>query len=317
MKKSIAQTITNTIYGNLLYRLFFPSWRSRGSVPHNAWCSVRPGHFYSPIPSQDDVVEGKSRLLFSDSKFLPRTINGIDLNENEQFENLKKLFQYYEELPFPDTKHDEFRYYYLNDSYSYTDAIFLYSMIRDKKPKQIIEIGCGKTTALMMDVNQRYFNNEIRHICIEPYPAYLYECIREDDIKKMELIAKKVQDVDPGLFASLTANDILFIDCSHVVKFNSDVVHIFNHVLPHLNTGVFIHFHDIFYPFEIPSSWIDRGMYWNETYLLKNFLAYNSEFKIYLFGTFLHTFYHEWFLEHMPLTLKNQGGNIWIERVCK
>ena len=315
MNKLFLKQCKSVIYEIFYHHLLFPFLETVVRTPHDAWCSIAPGHFYSPIPSKEDVANGKEQLLFPDSQNLPRKLAGIDLREDEQFAILKQLLQFYAELPFPDIQTSEFRYWYLNDTYSYTDAIFLYSIIRDRKPKRIIEIGCGKTTALMLDVNERYFNYGIKYIGIEPYPEYLYECIRENDIEKIEIIEKKVQDVDVEIFRNLGCDDILFIDCSHVVKFNSDLVHIFNNILPILEKGVLIHFHDIFYPFEIPSSWIDQGRYWNEAYFLKNFLAYNSEFQIYLFATFLHAFYHEWLSQNMPLSLKSQGGNIWIKRV--
>ena len=294
--------------------LFYKALQRRniGQVPYGAFY---PGHFYSPIPSIEDVKTGIGCLKMPEQKDLPRELLGINLNEKNQFENLVRLSKHYNDLPFSENKTDDLRYYYNNDSYSYTDAIFLYSMIRDVKPKKIIEVGCGKTTALITDVNELFCNYEINHTCIEPYPKYLYECIRSEDVARMNVIEKRLQDTDIELFDSLSKDDILFIDCSHVVKFNSDVFHIFYNILPNLKKGVFIHFHDIFYPFEMPSAWIEGGRYWNENYFLRNFLAYNNEFEIYLFATFLHHFYENWFSENMPLTLKNTGGNIWVRRV--
>jgi len=302
-------------------------------VPYGAFY---PGHFYSPIPSEEDVKIGIKRLKMPGHKNypglspnpseedveigigrlkMPRELPGINLNEKNQFDNLVRLSKYYNDLPFPDNKTDELRYCYNNGSYSYTDAIFLYSMIRDIKPKRIIEIGCGQTTALITDVNETYFNYGINHTCIEPYPTYLYECIRSEDVERITVIEKKLQDVDIELFESLSQDDLLFIDSSHVVKFDSDVFHIFYNILPSLKKGVFIHFHDIFYPFEMPQKWIEDGRYWNENYFLRNFLAYNNEFEIYLFATFLHNFYEDWFSENMPLTLKDWGGNIYLRRI--
>ena len=109
-------------------------------------------------------------------------------------------------------------------------------------------------------------------------------------------------------------NDILFIDSTHVSKLGSDVNRIFFEILPTLQPGVLIHFHDIFWPFEYPSDWVKKGFAWNEAYILRAFLEFNDSFEIIFFASFLHTHHHAWFQENMPLWLKNSGGNIWLRR---
>src|SRR5690606_3240197 len=121
------------------------------------------------------------------------------------------------------------------------------------------------------------------------------------------------QDIDLELFKNLEAGDILFVDSTHIVKTGSDVNYILFSILPILQKGVFIHFHDIFFPFEYPKKWVYGGHNWNETYFLRAFLMYNDHFKIRLFSHHMHTFYPETFNE-MPLAYKNIGGNIWLEK---
>jgi hypothetical protein len=87
-------------------------------------------------------------------------------------------------------------------------------------------------------------------------------------------------------------------------------------ILPMLAPGVLIHFHDIFWPFEYPPAWIEEGRAWNEAYVLRAFLQYNSEFEILLFADYLHRVYGDWFERHMPLYRKNTGGNIWLRKVA-
>ena len=65
------------------------------------------------------------------------------------------------------------------------------------------------------------------------------------------------------VFDRLEANDVLFIDSSHVAKVGSDVTFILLRVLPRLKPGVIIHFHDIFYPYSYPVNWIREGFAWN------------------------------------------------------
>ncbi|NJR65857.1 MAG: class I SAM-dependent methyltransferase, partial [Leptolyngbyaceae cyanobacterium CRU_2_3] len=112
-----------------------------------------------------------------------------------------------------------------------------------------------------------------------------------------------------------TPGDILFIDSTHVAKTGSDVNYIFGEILPNLQTGVYIHIHDIFYPFEYLREWVLQGWAWNECYFLKAFLQYNQTFKIVLFNTFLEHRRPDWFRSHMPLCMKNLGGSIWLKKV--
>jgi hypothetical protein len=89
--------------------------------------------------------------------------------------------------------------------------------------------------------------------------------------------------VDLTLLDALEAGDILFIDSSHVVKAGSDCQLLFSDILPRLNLGTLIHFHDVFDRFEYPAAWLRKGRGWNEQYLLRAFLQFNSAFKIKLF----------------------------------
>jgi hypothetical protein len=113
----------------------------------------------------------------------------------------------------------------------------------------------------------------------------------------------------------LEENDVLFIDSTHAAKFNSDVNYVFHKILPILSKGVYIHFHDIFYPFEYPKEWLLEGRAWNEQYILRAFLEYNINFKIVLFNTYLETMYYEQLKDRFPLIYKNTGGSIWIKKV--
>ena len=175
----------------------------------------------------------------------------------------------------------------------------------------IIEIGSGFSSALMMDVNDIFFNSEIALNFIEPYPTRLKSLMSFRENKNAVLIQENAQDVDLNIFKKLQKNDILFIDSSHIVKTGSDVNYILFEILPILNEGVLIHFHDIFYPFEYPKKWVVNGRNWNESYFLKAFLMYNNNFEIILFSDYMHKFHKESF-KKMPLTYENTGGNLWL-----
>ena len=265
------------------------------------------GHYYSAIPSLED------REAFLAQPPSKQEFLGINLNAEKQFELLRQFKDYYEEYPFQDTKSGNLRYYYINPSYSYTDALTLYSMLRKFKPRRIIEIGSGYSSCAMLDTAELFLEDKIDFTFIEPYPDLLHSLIKERD-KKHTILPVRLQDVDKDIFKSLEVNDILFIDSTHVSKLGSDVNRIIFEILPTLQPGVLIHFHDIFWPFEYPSDWVKKGFAWNEAYILRAFLEFNDTFEILFFASFLHTHHHAWFQENMPLWLKNSGGNIWMRR---
>jgi hypothetical protein len=273
-------------------------------------CIHPNGHFYSPVFSIKDIEKRQDAIW---KNVNVDGVAGIDLNTNGQIELVKQFAQYYNEIPFADTKKSNLRYQYLNGFYTYTDAIMLYSMMRHFKPKRIIEIGSGHSSAVMLDTNDAFFESKIDLTFIDPYADRLFSIMTENDKKNVKVIQTDVQVIDLDVFKTLTAGDILFIDSTHVSKTGSDVNYILFEILPVLNCGVYIHFHDIFYPFEYPKEWVLKGTNWNEDYILKAFLMYNKDFEIKIFADYLHL-HHKNAFENMPLTYKNTGGNIWIQK---
>jgi predicted O-methyltransferase YrrM len=271
---------------------------------------VPPGHFCSPIPSREDIERALSQQTGGAAML------GIELQEKEQLALLDRLARYYPEMSFPENKNDQYRYAFNNPSYSWCDAIILYCMVREFRPSRIIEVGSGHTSALLLDTNERHFNGCIECTFIEPYPELLRSLLKPADLLSAKIIECKLQDVDLALFTSLQAGDILFIDSSHVAKAGSDLLTLFFEVLPRLNPGTLVHFHDVFDRFEYPASWLREGRGWNEQYILRAFLQFNSDFKIKLFTHYMISKNPEWFRNHMPKCFKNTGGHIWITRTA-
>ena len=91
---------------------------------------------------------------------------------------------------------------------------------------------------------------------------------------------ERVEQVPLARFESLQANDVLFIDSSHAIKFGGDVCREFLDILPILRPGVWVHVHDVFFPHDYPAEWLMEKRYaWNEQYLLEAFLAFNTAFR--------------------------------------
>lgn len=279
-----------------------------GLKKNNAF--VPPGHFYSPIPALHEIQKDELKIFGISQP----SILGINLQETEQLKLLNEFIPYYKEMPFQSEKLEGLRYYFENPAYSYSDAILLHCMIRYLKPKKLIEVGSGYSSCMTLDTNEQYFGGSITTTFIEPYPELFMSLIKEADKEKISIIPSRLQDVDLSVFEQLKANDILFIDSTHVSKINSDVNYIFFEILPRLSSGVYIHFHDIFFPFEYPKAWVYEGRAWNEAYLLRSFLQYNNAFSVVLMNTFMEHFHESFFQKNMPLCLRNPGGSIWIRK---
>jgi regulator of replication initiation timing len=276
-----------------------------GEVPF-----VPNGHFYSPIAAREELMRDAQRIFST----WPKTLYGIDLREGAQLEVVREIASYYDSLPFQEERVDGLRYRYNNDAFGYADAIFLNGMIRHVRPKRIIEIGSGNSSAMTLDTNERWFNNSIECTFIDPYPAVLHSLLKPADRERVTIHPDRVQDVPLDVYDKLESGDILFIDSTHVSKIGSDVNHILFEVLPKIASGVYIHFHDIFYPFEYPRWWAEKGISWNELYMLRAFLQNNDSYEIVLFNNYIVHFHREYFEAHMPLCARNSGGSIWLRK---
>ena len=271
---------------------------------------VPPGHFYSPVISVEEARRDERRIFDT----VPRELLCISLNESKQLDLLEEFEAIYSSIDFPTTKSTTHRYYFENPAYSYSDAIMLNCMMRRVRPKRVIEVGSGYSSCAMLDTNELFLNRSVRFTFIEPYPDLLKSLVRKDDLSAINIIEARLQDVSVDEFSSLSADDILFIDSTHICKTGSDVNFLLFEILPRLKSGVYIHIHDIFYPFEYPREWIFGGRSWNEVYALRAFLQFNEAFKIVMMNTFLEHFHEQRFAARMPLCLKNTGGSIWLRR---
>lgn len=176
----------------------------------------------------------------------------------------------------------------------------------------------------MLDVNRIFFDRRISLEFIEPHPERLLSLLRKSGREPADgstdqggavLYQQPVQDVPVETFGSLQENDILFIDSSHVSKIGSDVNHIIFEVLPSLNPGVNIHFHDVFAGFEYLKNWVYGGANLSESYLLRAFLQYNDKFEIVVFNSFLERFHHDALAAALPLAVKKGwSGSLWLRK---
>lgn len=243
--------------------------------------AYKPGDYYSTIPDRQEILGRKEQIYAS------TTAHGIDMREQQQLDLLDSSVPLLKDFSFIDNESLKNRYSPNNNFFNRADAFSLFIILKTFKPKRIIEVGSGFSSALMMDINDSFFNSGINLTFVEPYPDRLLSLLKDNDRNAIHLKKNKVQDVPVSDFQILQENDILFIDSSHVSKVGSDLNYLLFNVIPLLNKGVIVHFHDIFYPFEYPFSWFELDIHWNENYILRAFLMFNHSFEIVLFNDFV------------------------------
>ncbi len=269
----------------------------------------RAGHYYSPIPAEDDVL-----AQINSRGPLPEDLPDVDLQPEAQLALLAEYIDFYPDVSFPQNQSSDFRYSYPNYLFDYADAFFLYSFLRKHSPKRVVEVGSGYSSAVILDTLDRLSIDRPELTFIDPNPSRLESLLREDDRKNIELVPVRAQEASPGIFSSLETGDLLFLDSSHVVKCGSDVLLFFFEILPFLPAGIFVHFHDIFYPFDYPASWLKRGFYYNEAYCLRAFLAHSSTWSIYLFSSYADFKFGDVISSRMPLCAEYPGSSLYIRK---
>ena len=232
---------------------------------------VLPVHYYSPIPNVAGSIDRGRR--------------GIELDEARNAAELNRLLNKYDaELGaiFGKSNKGPTDYDPTNQAYGPVDAGVLYAMLRERRPRRIVEIGSGYSTLIAsaaIRANRRDDPDyKAQFTCIEPFlPSYLKAGLPEVS----EIIEEPLQDVPLDLLISLGDGDLLFIDSTHVVSFGSDVVYEYLAILPRLAKGVLVHIHDIFLPSDYPERWLkEHRFFWNEQYLLEALLAMNPSYRV-------------------------------------
>ena len=253
---------------------------------------------------------------------LDRNLPGIDLNMNEQLDLLTK-FDYNNELRsiplHADQKTQKNEFCYNVGPFLSGDAEYLYSMIRHFKPRTFIEVGSGHSTLMAIKAleqnNSQDAKHQCSHICIEPFENKWLEEL------PIEIKREKVEDIELSYFDQLGEHDILFIDSSHMIRPQGDVLFEYLELLPLLKKGVVVHIHDIFMPRDYPDEWLNSGYFWNEQYLLEAFLTQNRDYRIIGATNYLRHNHFTQFSDKCPI-LKDQvddgitrePGSFWMIR---
>jgi methyltransferase family protein len=307
IKRWIVQILASFLPPRMMKsKKFFDIWEHKGY-------HVTPVHFYEPIP---DTRELPAELWTRQSE-----LSGIKFNDDRMIELLTRFVSCYRsEYQFlPANKTDiPYQYYLNNGAFVSVDGEILYCIIREFKPRRLIEIGSGNTTYLSAQAIRANRGDDSSYQChltaIEPYPNAI---LKKGFSELSELIEKPVQAIPLSFFDALSEGDILFIDSSHTAKIGSDVLYEYLEILPRLNKGVLVHFHDIFLPAEYPKEWIFKERhFWNEQYILQAFMIYNDTFEIIWPGSYMHHKYPGKLEEAFPSydRRKTMPGSFWIRK---
>jgi predicted O-methyltransferase YrrM len=263
-------------------------------------------HYYEPQFDHRSL-----RRPLSDERPLP----GIDWNEAGQLALLNS-FQFTPELAgVASVRREPPEFHFNNGTFESGDAEFLYQWVRLRKPRRIIEIGSGYSTLMAARAVRKNQSEDpgyqCRHVCIEPYEMPWLERVG------VEVIRRRVEDVGLGVFGELDRGDLLFIDSSHMIRPQGDVLFEFLELLPTLRPGVVVHVHDILSPRDYLPSWVlEEVRFWNEQYLLEAFLTGNRDWRVIGAVNWLKHRHFAALKERCPfLTPDREPGSFYMERV--
>jgi predicted O-methyltransferase YrrM len=234
-------------------------------LAERAGVHLTPRHYYTPVPDvrwlrqHAQLWEGAS------------TLAGVTWDLDAQLESLTSATApYIEEVAglefFNRVTSDEW-----GPGYGPIESQVLHCFLRARRPRRVIEIGSGVSTACML--------HSLPHIqltCIEPFPSPILR-----QTAGARLLIQTCQEVPLAFFSALEEGDLLFIDSSHAVKVGSEVPRIYLEIIPRLRPGVFIHIHDIFLPYLYPPDILSWPFWaWQETVLLAALLTNNPKLEV-------------------------------------
>lgn len=160
--------------------------------------------------------------------------------------------------------------YLYNEYYPTPDAEIYAAMILDIKPEQIIEVGSGFST-LIARKSIEAAGLSTRITVIDPSP-------RTNVSKAADrVLSKFVEDLEISEIG-ISNNTLLFIDSSHVCRGRGDVPFLYCNLIPKLPSGVFVHVHDIFLPYDYPIVFLKK--WYTEQYLLYPLLLQSERYEL-------------------------------------
>lgn len=264
-------------------------------------------HYYEPLFNDKHLLSPLD---------LDRELPGLEFNSKYQIKFLEELTFSKEliELNLTQQAKTDIDFCIQNGEFGSGDADFLYQFIRKVQPKKIIEIGSGNSTKiarLAIENNKLDTGQEAVHICIEPYEQpWLH------NLTGILLIRSRVEKLKFDWSSELSEGDLLFIDSSHMIRPQGDVLYEYLQIIPKLSKGVYVHIHDIFTPKDYPKSWvIDSVRLWNEQYLLEALLSNTNRYDIVASLNYLKHHHYDQLSKVCPYITKDREPGSFYFRV--
>lgn len=264
--------------------------------------NITPEHFYADIP--------KFRVLRTDDFWrrpLPLdAIHGADLDEQTAVAR-DWMEPYAEDL----RTNDVYREACAKNGeagYGPMECQLLHAFVRKNRPAKVVQVGCGVSTAVVLQAAEREAGYTPEIVCVEPFPTPMLE--EEDRAGRIRLVREGAQKVDLNVLTDLPEGGLLFVDSTHTTHVGSEVNRLILEALPALGRGVHAHFHDIFIPYDYhPAIMTDLLFFGRESTLLHAFLLHNERFEIevsqYMLNVFAQDTMKRLFPGYAPRPLKD------------
>jgi len=301
-----------------LKNLFKRSFRRLFTAGQKAGITILPYHFYSQIPHIGELKKEE----YWKKPFSMTGVDGMDTEKQAEFLRsvtggsagmpaagaVSGLLAAGQDPSLKDIYRDAVRTNGEDGGYGLVEAEFLYCFIRKARPPKIIQVGCGVSTAVILRAaGDEGYQPEI--VCVEPFPTdFLLGLCSEG---KIRLIREKAQKADIAQLVDLKENDLFFVDSTHTVKAGSEVNRIILDVLPRLGPGIWVHFHDIYFPYDYGRALLTEDLFfWSESTLLHAFLVNNHAFRVWLSLSYLHYNAPDQLMQALPdyIPQKNNFG---------
>lgn len=241
--------------------------------------------FYFPIYYKDKINQSSFSQVLENE-----IINLYEKSEekNKVLDSISQIIEFVDILPVEEK--NDITPFLDNYYYSLVDSAVLGSILKQYRPQKVFEIGSGVSTRFI-----RYFIDRLEMetsiICVDPNPRVNINKVADS------ILLEPLEDCLGTILAMISKGDIVFLDGSHYVFKSNDTTSFFFNLLPLLPSGVIIHIHDIFLPFDYPEK-VERQL-WSEQYLLAALVMGGFKGYTVLFPTYYMSKRNETFINYI------------------
>jgi hypothetical protein len=288
--------------GRALERLMYAPSSIRRVLQEKFGVTITRADAYGEIPTV-----GELERSFAAPSLL--TLDGIFPGNDVMVAELERLMAVSHEFDPPAQSSGPGEYGWENTSFSFSDAMAYYAMIRTRKPRTIVEVGGGWQTRIAQMACAK--NGMGRVLCVDPKPSAFALAV-----EGIERVERPVQEIETGFFdQTLRDGDFLVIDSSHTVKHGGDCLHLFLRILPAMKANIAVQVHDINLPETLSLRQTrDQQIFWNEQYLLYAYMSGNARTRV-IFGSRYHSRFNPEMLDRfMHGRYRAGGASLWFEQ---